>query len=111
MNEQVAKCESTIKEVTERLHNYEELEAKSLSLERDLEAERAEKEALQREFNGIQENLKSGKFVENIFKMTSTYTSFAKDLMDSGLKFALIELKRSYLELDLSEMKSTYVEE
>lgn len=85
-----------MKEVTERLHNYEELEAKSLSLERDLETVRAQKEAIRKELSDLQTNLKDGNFVESIFKETSTYTSFAKDFMDRRLKLALIELKRTH---------------
>lgn len=46
MSEQLAKCETIMKEIMERLHNYEELEAKSVSFEQDLKAVRAKKEVV-----------------------------------------------------------------
>lgn len=49
---------------------------------------RAEKEALENELITLKTNLKDDKFFEDIFKITSTYASFAKNIMDSGLKFA-----------------------
>lgn len=49
--------------------------------------------------------------MEDIFKTTPTYASFAKNFMDSGLKFTLNALASSHPQLDFSELKRAYVEE
>lgn len=38
MNDQMAKCEAMMKEVTSRLHDYEDLEVKTRTLQEDLKS-------------------------------------------------------------------------
>lgn len=111
MNDQMAKCKATMKEVTERIHNFEALEAKTISLKQDLDSARAEKEVVEKEFRDICAKLSDGKYAKEMVKKTPSYTPFAKDFMGSGLKFAIMELKMTHPNIDLTKMKRIYVEE